>query len=131
MLEYHCWPGALVNPDRRRSQKYPFLATAEIIHEGSRSVITTRLADLSLHGWYLDMYNPPPKGTTITVRIVAGSTVFQSAGKIVYCQVNLGAGVEFENVEQRYLAALEVGYGTQAVKARLAPPKAQVAQRHC
>ena len=96
-----------MNGERRRFPRYQFIATAEMTSEGSSLVIAARLGDLSLHGCYLDMCNPPPSGTLITLRVVAGSTVFQSRGKVVYSHANLGAGVEFDNIEPQDLTVLE------------------------
>jgi hypothetical protein len=105
--EHLCYQGPLVNGERRRFPRYQFIATAEMTCKGSSLVIAARLGDLSLNGCYLDMCNPPPNGTLMTVRIVVGSTVFQSRGKVVYSHANLGAGVQFDNIEPRYLTVLE------------------------
>ena len=41
------------------------------------------------------------------VRVSACTTVFQARGRVVYSERNLGAGVEFQEVEPRYQAVLE------------------------
>jgi hypothetical protein len=91
----------------RRSPRYAFVATAEITVEGSSSGITARLKDLSLHGCYISTTNPLPEGVSIIIRISAGNSVFQVLGKVVYSEPNLGVGVEFQQIERRYLMVLE------------------------
>jgi len=95
-----------MNGDSRRSPRYAFVATAEITVEGSTSVIATRLGDLSMHGCYLRTINVP-EGASIIIRISAGNSVFQAIGKVVYCQSNVGVGVEFQQIEPRYATVLD------------------------
>src|ERR1700719_256402 len=87
-----------MSPDRRRSPRYAFVATAEITVEGSTSVIATRLGDLSEHGCYL-CTTSLPDGASIIIRISAGKSVFQAFGKVVYSQPSGGVGVEFQQIE--------------------------------
>jgi hypothetical protein len=91
----------------RRSPRYSFVATAEVTVEGTGPVIATRLGDLSLHGCYIRTTNPLSAGVSILIRISAGNSVFQARGKVVYSEPNLGAGVEFQQIEQLYLTVLE------------------------
>src|ERR1700730_1074895 len=95
-----------MNGNSRRSHRYAFVATAEITVEGSTSVIATRLGDLSVHGCYLRTINLP-EGASIIIRISAGNSVFKALGKVAYCQPNLGVGVEFQQIEPRYITVLE------------------------
>lgn len=91
----------------RRAPRYAFVATAEVTVEGSGCVMSTRLGDLSLHGCYVCTTNPLAEGSSILIRISAGNSVFQARGKVIYTQPNLGAGVEFQNIEQLYQTVLE------------------------
>jgi hypothetical protein len=93
--------------DMRRSPRYPFVATAEVTVEETGSVIATRLGDLSLHGCFIRTTNALSRGASILIRISAGNSVFQARGKVIYSQANLGAGVEFQQIEQLYLTVLE------------------------
>ena len=95
-----------MNGDSRRSPRYAFVVTAEITVEGSTSVIATRLGDLSMHGCYLRTISLP-EGASIIIRISAGNSVFQAIGKVVYCQSNVGVGVEFQQIEPRYATVLD------------------------
>jgi hypothetical protein len=81
--------------EKRRTPRYSFIASAELIEETSDVRIATRVSELSLYGCYLDMMNPFPTGTLVLVKISAGEAFFQAKSKIVYAQPNMGAGVVF------------------------------------
>src|SRR5260370_948997 len=66
--------------ERRRTPRYPFIATAEVIDQSSRASISTRVSELSLHGCYLDMPNPLPKDAEITIKIYSEGKFFESTG---------------------------------------------------
>jgi hypothetical protein len=93
--------------ERRRTPRYTFIASAELIEEASEVRIATRVSELSLYGCYLDMMNPFPVGTLVLVKISAGDAFFQAKSKIVYAQTNMGAGVVFLEVEAEYQPVLE------------------------
>jgi PilZ domain len=93
--------------EHRREPRYPFVATAEVLDEESGSTIWARLGDLSRSGCLIRMINPLPKGTSISIRVSAGTTVFNARGKVVNAQAGHGVGVEFQEIEPRYLAVLE------------------------
>jgi hypothetical protein len=89
---------AIEYPEKRRSPRYSFIATAELIEEKADVRIASRVSELSLHGCYLDMMNPFPTGTTVLVKIAAGDAFFEAKSKIVYSQPNMGAGVGFVQI---------------------------------
>jgi len=93
--------------EQRRTPRYPFVASAELIEEKSDVRIATRVSELSRHGCYLDMLNPFPQGTFVLVKIAAGEAFFESKAKIVYSQPNMGAGVGFLEVAEEYVPVLE------------------------
>ena len=93
--------------EKRRSPRYSFIASAELIEERADVRIATRVSELSLHGCYLDMMNPFPKGTLVLVKISAGDAFFEAKSKIVYSQPNMGAGVGFLEVESPSQEVLE------------------------
>lgn len=93
--------------ERRRTPRYTFIASAELIEEVADVRIATRVSELSLFGCYLDMMNPFPVGTLVLVKISAGEGYFQARSKIVYAQPNMGAGVAFLEVEAQYQPILE------------------------
>lgn len=86
--------------ERRRGPRYPFIASAELIEQKADVRIASRISELSMNGCYLDMMNPFPTGTIVVVKISAGKDFFQATGKIVYSQMNMGAGVSFLEIEK-------------------------------
>ena len=97
-----------MEPEKRRTPRYIFFAAAELVEEKSDVRVASRLSELSLRGCYLDMMNPFPVGTSIRLKIWTDeSTVFESSAKVIYSQPNIGAGVQFLDVEAKYLAVLE------------------------
>ena len=99
--------GRWVGSERRRTPRYTFIASAELIEEAADVRIATRVSELSLNGCYLDMMNPFPVGTLVLVKISAGDQYFEARSKIVYAQANMGAGVSFLGVEDAYQPVLE------------------------
>jgi PilZ domain-containing protein len=96
-----------MNRDTRRSPRYPFVATAELVQDGSNSIMMARLGDLSLHGCFIHMSSPLGKGASVSIRIAVGNSVFQARGTVVHSEPNAGVGVEFQEIEPSYLAVLE------------------------
>jgi hypothetical protein len=92
--------------EQRRTPRYTFIASAELIEQKSEVRIATRVSELSLNGCYLDMMNPFPQDTLVLVKIFAGEEYFHSKARIVYAQPNLGAGLSFIDVEPQALAVL-------------------------
>lgn len=88
-----------MDADLRRSPRYPFYASAEITELQTKTKITARTSELSRHGCYMDMMNPFPLGTNVSIRITHGEQHFDSPGRVVYSQPNLGMGVAFEDLQ--------------------------------
>lgn len=97
----------IVYQERRRGPRYPFIASAELIEQQADVRIATRVSELSMHGCYLDMMNPFPTGTLVLVKISAGDAFFQAKGKVIYSQMNMGAGVSFQGIEPASQQVLE------------------------
>jgi len=55
--------------EKRRSPRYSFIASAELIEEKADVRIASRVSELSRFGCYLDMMNPFPTGTMVLVKI--------------------------------------------------------------
>jgi hypothetical protein len=96
-----------VERERRRTPRYVFFASAELLEEKSEVRVASRVSELSLYGCYLDMMNPFPKDTLVLLKIWADEKVFQTKGKIIYSQPNMGAGVVFFDVPPEYLPILQ------------------------
>ena len=98
---------AIEYQEKRRSPRYSFIASAELIEERADVRIASRVSELSRFGCYLDMMNPFPTGTMVLVKIAAADAFFEAKGKIVYSQPNMGAGVGFLEVEPSSQEALD------------------------
>jgi len=96
-----------VERERRRTPRYVFFASAELLEEKSEVRVASRVSELSLYGCYLDMMNPFPKDTLVLLKIWADETLFQTKGRIIYSQPNMGAGVVFLDVQPEYLPVLQ------------------------
>lgn len=93
--------------ERRRGPRYPFIASAELIEQKADVRIASRVSELSMNGCYLDMMNPFPQGTMVLVKISAGEEFFQCKGRVVYSQMNMGAGVGFLEIDKPSQTVLE------------------------
>src|SRR5260370_26865217 len=114
MAKKSYYEGRVVQPEaaidyreKRRTPRYSFIASAELIEVRADVRIASRVSELSLHGCYLDMMNPFPQGTDVLVKIAAGDAFFEARAKIVYAQQNMGAGVGFVQVAPDSQAVLE------------------------
>jgi hypothetical protein len=92
--------------EKRRSPRYPFIATAELVEESSDTRMSSRVSELGLHGCYLDMMNPFPQDTRVLVKIYAGNEFFEAPASVVYSQPNMGMGVKFHEVKPHFAQVL-------------------------
>ena len=93
--------------ERRRTPRFSFIAQAELREDASQVRVVTRVSELSLGGCYLDMMNPFPAGTMVTLRITAGEETFETHAEIIYSTPNMGAGAVFLNVDPKHLSLLK------------------------
>jgi len=101
--------------ERRRTPRYMFFASAELLEEKSEVRVASRVSELSRYGCYLDMMNPFPKDTAVLLKIWRDDThIIQTKGRVIYSQPNMGAGVVFVDMEERYVPVLEEWLATAA-----------------
>ena len=93
--------------ERRRTPRYPFIATAEVLDTTSQARITARVTELSLNGCYVEMPNALPTGASIKIKIYSESKFFESNAAVVYSQPNLGVGVTFHEIRPQFLTVLK------------------------
>jgi hypothetical protein len=93
--------------ERRRTPRYPFVATAEVVEKSSHASSSTRVTELSLHGCYLEMTSPLPKDAQVIVKIYSEGKFFEAAGTVVYSQPNHGVGVTFREIRAQFLTVLK------------------------
>jgi len=109
--------------ERRQTPRYPFVAEALVRDDSSGATVNTRVSDLSLYGCYLDMVEPLPVGTPITVKINSGGRYLEASGEVVYAAPNLGMGVSFHDVNFQSLIVLKE-WLVQAAQAKYGPEPA-------
>ena len=94
--------------EQRRTPRYTFIASAELIEQKTDVRIATRVSELSLHGCYLDMMNPFPMHTVVRVKIWTEENVLiETKACVIYSQPNRGAGLAFVDLDPRYAPLLE------------------------
>lgn len=92
--------------DRRRTPRYPFVATAEVINPGATAGVSARVTELSLNGCFIEMPNPPSKGATLVTKIYSEGKFFEAPGTVVYSMPN-GFGVSFHEVRPQFVHVLK------------------------
>jgi hypothetical protein len=98
----------MMESERRRTPRYMFCASAELLEERSEVRIATRVSELSRNGCYLDMMNPFPMHTVVRVKIWTEETVMiETKACVVYSQPNRGAGLAFVDFDPKYLPLLD------------------------
>jgi len=90
----------------RRTPRYPFVAPAEVIDEGTRAKMTAQVKELSLYGCYLDTASPLPTRTKVMVKICAPAEFFEAGATVIYSNQTLGMGLVFRDVKPFYLDIL-------------------------
>ena len=93
--------------ERRRTPRFPFIATAEVIEHGAQAGISARVTELGLYGCYVEMPDPLPKGRLALFKVYSEGRYFESTGVVVYSQPSHGMGVCFQNVNPHYLPVLK------------------------
>lgn len=84
--------------DRRRSPRFPFIASAEVLEANNGSQLSARVSDISATGCYVDTINPLPGGTSVRVKIFNETQSFEAAATVAYSLMNLGMGLSFGEV---------------------------------
>lgn len=93
--------------ERRRTPRYPFIATVELIQKDAKAGISAQLTELSLYGCFVKMLDPFEKGKEIFLKVHANGKYFESHGVVVYAQPGQGIGVCFQSVNPHFLAVLK------------------------
>lgn len=84
--------------ERRRSPRFPLVASAEVHAEDAGSRLDARISDISAAGCYVDTINPLPDGTSVRLKIINESQLFEASATVVYAHTHLGMGLKFAEV---------------------------------
>ena len=80
---------------QRSVPRYTFVAVAELTENTTQTCIMGRIAEISRKGCYVDVFNPLPEGTLLTVVISRDQGRFATKAKVLYAHERLGMGVAF------------------------------------
>ena len=94
--------------ERRRTPRFPFIATAEILEKGTVATSPARVTELSLYGCYVETTGSFEKGAQLLLKVYADGKYFESHGAVLYSQPGQGMGVGFQNVNPHYLTVLKM-----------------------
>jgi PilZ domain-containing protein len=93
--------------EKRFTPRFPFVASAELIEEGSHTKLNCRVSELSLHGCYIDVLNTLPEGTVVTVKVFADGEFFESKAVVEFAHPRLGMGLSFLDLKPHFLTVLK------------------------
>src|SRR5262249_49426865 len=95
-----------VRLERRRTPRYAFSATTEITDEKENARTSSRVCDLSMQGCYLEMPNPFPEGTPVTVEIYKDAEFLEAHAIVAFREPSEGMGVRFEELQPYFASVL-------------------------
>ena len=93
--------------ERRRSTRIPFAANAEIIDEAENTRSTSQVSDLSLHGCFVQLPNPFPEGTPVTIEIYQDEDFVETSATVAYFMPKRGMGLTFTGMEPQFTSILK------------------------
>jgi hypothetical protein len=96
-----------VQVERRRSPRYSFSASAEVVDEKENVRTSSQVCDLSLQGCYLEMQNPFPQGTTATVEIYTEEDFLEAHATVAYREPGHGMGLKFDGIQPHFVNVLK------------------------
>ncbi len=104
--------------ERRRSQRIPFAASAEIIDEAENTRSTSQVCDLSLHGCFVQLLNPFPEGTPVTIEIYKDEEFVETTATVAYFMPKRGMGLTFTGMEPQFASILKKWLAQSKISAR-------------
>ena len=96
-----------MDPDRRRTLRFPFDASADLAEENSETRMVARVSEISLNGCFLQAANPLPNGTSVVVKIFTEGRFFESRATVTYSQPKVGMGLAFRDVKPYFASVLK------------------------
>ncbi|GAC1669212.1 MAG: hypothetical protein NVS9B4_25260 [Candidatus Acidiferrum sp.] len=92
--------------ERRRTPRYPFAATAEIIDDKENARTSSQITDLSLSGCYVEMPDPFPDGTTVVIEIYSQDEFLEAHATVAYRKPKQGMGLTFNEMPPHFAGVL-------------------------
>jgi hypothetical protein len=90
-----------MDQERRGAQRFPFIASAEVLEEKAGTRLAARISDISATGCYVDTINPLVDGTIVRLKILTDTNVFEAPATVIYSHTHLGMGLVFGEVLQK------------------------------
>jgi hypothetical protein len=97
--------------ERRRAQRHPFIAMAEIVDEKENARSSSQISDLSLHGCYVEMLNPFPQGTNVLIEIYTETEFLEAHATVAYLEPKQGMGLIFSELPPQSAGVLNKWLG--------------------
>lgn len=94
--------------ERRRSERFPFSAVAELVEPLSLTRMAVRIADISVHGCYADGLNSMPVGTKVVISIAHANAQFKTGASVSYSLPGMGMGLSFEELSPKMASILSL-----------------------
>jgi hypothetical protein len=96
-----------MQPDRRRTLRFPFEAPAEVSREKTDARMPARVSEIGPNGCYLQMGQPFEVGTGLFVRIFVEGSFFETYATVLYSQPNAGMGLAFRELKPYFVEVLK------------------------
>jgi hypothetical protein len=93
--------------ERRRSTRIPFVASAEIIDDAENTRSASHVSDLSLNGCFVQLSNPFPEGTPVTIEIYKDEDFVETPATVAYFMPKRGMGLTFTGMEPQFASVLK------------------------
>ena len=113
----------LVQSERPRARRYPFVASIEMTDVESETQLVEQTCDLSLFGCGVTTKDPLPAGVRILIRIQHAGANFAAMGKVAHAGHGTRMGVVFTKIEphqqlvlEKWVAELREARGAKPVK---------------
>jgi len=92
--------------ERRRTPRYPFLASIEMREGTSPDKRTEKVKELGLNGCFVEMAQPYAVGTVLGVKVFTETEFFEGQASVIYSHPNHGMGLMFRETKPYYLMVL-------------------------
>lgn len=92
---------------KRAVRRCSFVASVEVTDITSGTKLSARTSEIGMGGCYVDVLNPFPVGTGLSLRILRDQGVLSAKAKVVYCDPKFGMGVAFTEIAPKDKALLE------------------------
>jgi hypothetical protein len=106
--------------ERRRTSRIPFAAAAEIIDEAENTRSASQVSDLSLHGCFVQLPNPFPEGTPVTIEIYKDEDFVETPATVAYFMPKRGMGLAFDGMKPQFASVLKKWLAQSRATARIA-----------